>query len=184
MAFELKIGLQNTADAMVLIDETGVYNSVSNPTGWGAPNYETSDLTTDPTVVVYTPDGTALTSITLTDFLSTDTSYDITADLDSQSVGLTDGVWKFVYTLVFTGPVTKTYTIYNMRLWDVEKRIAELALMDLRVVDFQTHKFLYDRVVVAFDQGEYVLAEDLLNELNEGLDDCSSGFDSTKDCGC
>lgn len=181
MALDLKIDLSNKADAMILIDNTGNY-SISNTGGWGTPNYAKAGSTL--AVVVTPPGGTALTSIATTSFPASVSEYDITTDLDNLDQGLVDGVWKFAYTLTTTGPVTSTYTLYRLRTFDIEQTLGQLALLDLRVVDFQKFKFLYDKALIAFDQGEYVLAEDLLNELNDGLSDSSYGVDFNNGCNC
>jgi hypothetical protein len=38
MALAIKIGIINYDDKIVITDDTGDYNAVSNPGGWGSPN--------------------------------------------------------------------------------------------------------------------------------------------------
>jgi hypothetical protein len=38
MALEIKVGILNNKDNIIITEDTGNYNAVTNPTGWGSPN--------------------------------------------------------------------------------------------------------------------------------------------------
>jgi hypothetical protein len=122
---------------------------------------------------------TALTAINLytTNFwVSPDYALDLTS-----SVTLQEGVWKFVVTFTIDG-VVYTNTKYALRVNEMKCSIAELALGDMSINGYEDFKILYDRMVQAFECGEYVLAQDIYVELNDMFTDCSPY--AINSCGC
>ena len=129
MALELSLSVVQSNDAtyLTITDDTGAYSVTTNPTGWGSPNEEVTD-------VVVSTDDTAgkhhlLLDITVTDKDGTETEYDTINLYDHDSTGsfavvgdltwiidaadlvdgstamgtatdlLTDGVYEITYTL-------------------------------------------------------------------------------------
>lgn len=181
MALDIQIGIQNNYDSLVLVDETGDYNAISNPGGWGTPNSARSGLSSDPTVIITTPGGTILTSETLTDFMSTsaDIAFDLTSAIEAQDSTLDDGIWKFVFT--FAGISQTSLTVYAYRDNAVRERLIKLSLKNLDIVDFKTAQELYQKMLYAFEAGDYDLVEELNDDLNRALEVCNLAF---KNCGC
>lgn len=107
MAFQLNISatLSSNNKAILLEDTTGVYNSSSNPTGWGTPNPLTSDAA-EVTITITDPDGTdyvfdsTTTPATMPTFPNTTGT---TITIPNTSVGqvaadwIQDGLWYVKY---------------------------------------------------------------------------------------
>ena len=180
MALNPNIKIQNDVDALILVDETGNYDSVSNPGGWGSPNAARNQLT-DSDVVVTMPSGTVLDSIDLGTWMTTTSllSYDLTADLEAQDESLADGLYKFVFTLVSTS--TQTVTVYAFRDNAIRERLIQLAQVNLDQIDFQTAKNMYDKMVYAFEAGNYTLVQEIYDDLTNLLDGDAINFFG---CGC
>lgn len=112
-------------------------------------------------------------------FLASTLSKDITSIVeDDEGLSLTDGIWKYNILVAWDGtqPVgTQTYEpVYALRLNTIAASLARTALRDLDSIDFAEMKSKYDRAILAFDSGEYVLAEDLIEELTELLSEQSA----------
>lgn len=115
-------------------------------------------------------------------WVSPDYAYDLTA-----ITGLDEGVWKFVTTYtVEVNPTPSTVNIpvtrYALRVNELRCKIAELALGDMEVNGYYDFKIMYDKMVQAFDCGEYILAQELYEEINDMFTDCSPY--SINSCGC
>ena len=182
MALEIKVELRNTKDTMILADITGDYNAVSNPTGWGSPNNTRADVSAS-TVTVTDPDGTVLANpenvLTLFD---PGTAFDITSYIETEGA-IKDGVWKFDFTL--TGVSDTAATAYGLRDIDTKSKLAKLAIGDLESNDFAEFERRYRIALLAFEQGEYVTAQDILSDLNKELESCADGENFFGlDCGC
>lgn len=182
MALEIKVELQNTKDTMVLADTTGDYNAVSNTTGWGSPNNVRADVATA-TVTVTDPSGTELANpedvLTLFD---PGTAFDLTTYIETEGA-LADGVWKFEFAL--TGVTDTAVTAYGLRDIEVKGRLAKLAIGDLDSNDFADFERRYRIALLAFEQGEYVTAQDIISDLNKELESCADGTNFFGlDCGC
>jgi hypothetical protein len=171
MALDIQIGIQNNKTTMVLVDNTGDYDAVSNTGGWGTPN-PTRATVSSAAVVVTPPGGTALASISLGSFLTStsELSSDITSELDSLDTSLEDGIWK--YTFTFGGSSIPDPVVYALRDNIAKAKLVELALLDLDKVPFAKLKEIYDKMLYAFEAEEYVLAEELMADLNALLEDC------------
>ncbi len=178
MALEYNIISHNGKETMALGDETGDFDGILNPGGWGAPNPVRGDVS-DCDVVITTPGGVDLDSIDLGTFLNSTTSYDLTSDLEAQDTSLDDGIWKFVFTI--TGVSPTTYTFYGLRTNTLQARVQSLALNNLDVIDFREAETLFRKIGYAFEAGEYVLAEELIEDLNTLLEDCNTTLGN---CGC
>lgn len=186
MALDLQLRIQNNVlddneeNAIILIDETGDYDVTSNPGGWGTPNSARAALS-DSDVVVTPPDGVELASFDLGTWATTTAlaSKDLTADLDALDTAPQDGIWKFVFTLAGTSQTSAT--VYAFRDTDIKKRLIQLSQNNLDLIDFQTAKNLYDKIVYAFEAENYTLAQDLYDDLSDLLDEDSVNFIG---CGC
>jgi len=110
MALEIDFNLcQDACDELVFTETTGAYDAVSNPTGYGAPNAETTDMAA-PTLTLEDSSGNVTTLNIGVNFPSSDTSYSYTISLGSE---LTDGIYTATYTVVDNSEdVTYTKTVY------------------------------------------------------------------------
>lgn len=110
MALKLNFSVctENSCKNFTFIETTGTYDATTNPTGWGAPNsliawataatldiYKPGNTTTTPDLTIdlfaVTPDNWPTTDNTL--------EYLITNTVLGVSGKLTDGFWKFVYSV-------------------------------------------------------------------------------------
>lgn len=120
-------------------------------------------------------------------FLASATDRDVTSDIEGEDLSLVDGIWKYNILLAWDGtqPVgTQTSeAVYALRINDLDAAIARLALRNLDNVDFTTIKSKRDTAVLAFDSAEYVLAEDIIEELTDLLEDEDMFVDFVR-CNC
>tara|TARA_R110000868_G_scaffold60619_3_gene184899 strand:+ start:500 stop:1060 length:561 start_codon:yes stop_codon:yes gene_type:complete len=176
------VELLQTKDYIYIVDVTGDYNAVTNPTGWGSPNELRSALSAITATVTY-PDSTTA-ALTLT---GTDLDNDTIRAYKATSLLKTDGVYAidvtFQITVAGTPPVitSETVTAHSLRDYDIKCQLAALALGNTDSNDFNEAKLIYDRMIVAFDCAEYVLVEEILTDLEAFFDDC--GY-SKINCGC
>jgi hypothetical protein len=180
MPLELKIGILNNDDGIIVADATGDYNAVTNPTGWGSPN--AARTTPSPvsalSLDVYLPGtsvsigGANLLATSL--FASVDRAYDIYEDTSSvvPAFSLQDGVWKYEVTFTIS-TVPTTETVYSLRTNELDCKVAKLALGNMDDNDFVDIKAAYDKMQNAFACGEYVLAQQLYEQVVDMLTDCS-----------
>lgn len=180
MALDLKVGILNNKASIIITEDTGDYNAVSNITGWGAPNYAyTNPPVTALALNIYYP-GSATVSIGpvnllgTTYFTSADRAYDLTSSLTLQ-----DGVWKYIVTytiivdVVTEESVDYVVTKYALRDNDIKCKIGQLALGDMTSNSYEEFKIMYDKMVQAFECEEYVLAQELYEEINDMFTDCA-----------
>jgi hypothetical protein len=113
MAVDAKFSIcqDSNCQAINFTETTGVYEVTSNPTGWGAPNEETTDATSA-TLSIIGPDGTTYPTVDLFatgNFPKSDsTSVSIPATtLSSAMTTFADGLWEMVYAVTTS---TATYT--------------------------------------------------------------------------
>jgi hypothetical protein len=194
MALDIKIGIINYDDKIVITDDTGDYNAVSNPSGWNdttTPN--TLSYRSNVTAVnldIYLPSTT--TSIGISDLFSTtffatsDRAYDLFNDPVSvpgvvPTFTLQDGIWKYVINFVGANP--QSTPIYSLRVNDLVCSIGKLALGDMDSNNFEEIKLLYDKMLQAFNCEDYVLAQSLYEDIQFSLTDCGSSY-SYSSCGC
>ncbi len=266
MALDIRVGIINEKSKLIIADQTGDYNAVTNPGGWipatprtftGVVNTTTDTLTLNNhgfytgQVLTYTFSGTGMASVvsgdelyanvidannlkfslyptypglipvldlnnatlvsnaltpyndvrarvsaislsvtqpgattpltainlfTTTFWTTNDYAYDLTS-----LVTLQEGVWKFVITWTIDGNIVTT-TKYALRVNELRCSIAQLALGDMTANNYEEYKSLYDRMVQAFECGEYILAQELYEEINDMFTDCSPY--SINSCGC
>ena len=186
MALVPKIGIINYDDTIVITDNTGDYNAVSNPGGWGSPNTSHGSVTAI-NLDIYLPSSVSSVGtsnlITTTFFTSSDRAYDIFKDVSTvvPSFALQDGVWKYV--INFVGSGSQPITHYSLRTNAIKCQIAKLALGDMDLNNFEEMKLLYDKMVQAFSCEDYTLAQSLYEDIQFALTDCGSGY-SYSSCGC
>lgn len=144
LGLSLSISQSNDATYLTVTDDTGVYDAVTNDTGWGAPNEVVTDIVADTTTtalkihllldIIVTDkngDSTTYDTINLYDHDTTGPFADVTdltwvinaSDLVSSSTAmglstdrLTDGVWDITYTAqdANTGVAIDTYSVSNL----------------------------------------------------------------------
>ena len=170
-----KIEIINTNDTILIVDVTGDYNAVTNPFGWGSPNESRSSLTAITLSVEY-PDKQT-TSVTLT---GTDFDNDTIRAEELSTLLKQDGVYKYDITFTVSAN-SETVTYYSLRTKDIGCQLAKLALGNTDTNDFQEALTLYEKLGIVFDCGEYVLAEEVLSDLEQFFDDC--GYTKIN-CGC
>lgn len=117
MSLQIKFDLCviNNCTQLRFSENTGFYN-ISNKTGWGTPNQQLTD-TISATLVITNPTGASYTiDLFATTLFPTDT-YGLYYDIPLSSIGspttITDGKWKFVYTVIDSKANTATTTIYK-----------------------------------------------------------------------
>ena len=91
-----------------------------------------------------------------------------------------DGVYEFNVTFT-TSSGSETVDKYSLRDNVVKCQLAALALGDLEINDFAEAKSIYDKMHTVFDCKEYVLTEEVLDDLQAFFDDC--GYTKVR-CGC
>ena len=188
MPLELKIGIINNDDNIIIGEDTGNYNAISNPGGWGAPNSAyTNPPVTAIALDIFLP-GTTTTIgssalLGTTFFTTTDRAYNLFTDPSAvvPTFVLQDGVWKFVVTYTISG-IPNVVTKYALRTNVIRCSIAKLALGNMDTNNFEEAKLLYDKMVQAFECEDYTLAQELYEEINFFFTDCSPY--SINSCGC
>jgi hypothetical protein len=170
-----QIEIIHTNDTIYIVDVTGDYNAVTNPNGWGSPNEARSALTAITVLVTY-PDATT-DNLTLT---GTDFDDDSVRAYEASTLKRLDGVYKFDVTFTVSAN-NEIATKYSLRDNVVKCQLAALALGDLEINDFAEAKSIYDKMHTVFDCKEYVLTEEVLDDLEAFFDDC--GYTKIR-CGC
>lgn len=107
MAFKLLFDIcTDNCKKFTFTETTAVYDASTNPTGWNGPNPNTA-LATSATLDIYYPGDTTNIGLTIDLFatgnyptITTTLEYIITNTALGLSGKLTDGLWKFVYTVV------------------------------------------------------------------------------------
>lgn len=170
-----QIEIIHTNDTIFIVDVTGDYNAVTNPNGWGSPNEARSALTAITVLVTY-PDSTT-DSLTLT---GTDFDDDSVRAYNASTLKKLDGVYQFDVTFTVSAN-NETVSEYSLRDNVVKCQLAALALGDLEINDFAEAKSIYDKMHTVFECSEYVLTEEVLDDLEAFFDDC--GYTKIR-CGC
>jgi hypothetical protein len=181
MAADVKFSIcqESNCDAFSFTENTGVYNAITNPTGWGAPNELTTDATAA-TLLITGPDGTVYTTIDLFatgSFPKSDsTSVSIAAStLSSSLTTFTDGLWEMTYT-VTTGTTTytetQTFFLYCQVSKCVNNLIAGLDMNDCHCDVDSVNKALQakafaDSLNYAVGCGNLEGANEILKSLNK-----------------
>lgn len=169
------ITFKHTATEFIVIDSTGNYNVVSNPTGWGSPNtVRTTAVTPTMNAVVVSPSGTSTTVSLLAGNFANDA---IRSQNIASSLSLEDGIWTI--TVNYTG---FTVNVYTLRDASIKCALGKLALGDMSCNDYSELKMLYDKMLQAMECGEYLLAEEIYADIQVALNGCPSSI--RKSCGC
>lgn len=191
MALDIKLSIINNKNEIIVTDSTGDYNAITNPTGWGAPNANRNNVdVTSVRLTVTNPSGTIFADsvppnslYNTTFWTGTSRAYEITADVTNiftTNPVIADGVWKFVVAFtVLTVPINVTK--YALRDNVLRCQLGQLALGDMDTNNFEEAKLMYDKMVQAFECGEYTLAQQLYEDINDFLTDCDTMI---RDCGC
>ena len=190
MALSIQIGILNNDADIIVVDNTGNYNAISNSGGWGAPNAAyTNPPVTAIALDIFLPGTTttigASALLGTTFFTTTDRAYNIFTDPSAvvPTFALTDGVWKYVFAFTISSVVT-TITKYSLRVNNLICSIGKLALGNMDINNYAEAKLLYDRMVQAFDCEEYTLAQELYEEINFLLSDSDCNAYSIGGCNC
>lgn len=192
MALEIKISIVNNKNEIIVVDSTGDYNAITNPTGWGAPNAAHTNVdVTSVRLTVTNPSGTIFTDsvppnslYNTTFWTSTARAYEITADVSNiftTNPVIADGVWKFVVDFTVLGtPIS--ITKYALRDNNLKCLIGQLALGDMDTNSFEEVKLMYDKMVQVFECEDYVLAQSIYQDINDMLNECDATI--FRNCGC
>lgn len=192
MALEIKISIVNNKNEIIVVDSTGDYNAITNPTGWGAPNAAHTNVdVTSVRLTVTNPSGTIFTDsvppnslYNTTFWTSTARAYEITADVTNiftTNPVIADGVWKFVVAFTVLGtPISVTK--YALRDNNLKCLIGQLALGDMDTNSFEEIKLMYDKMVQVFECEDYVLAQSIYQDINDMLNECDATI--FRNCGC
>ena len=114
VVLSFEICQSNDCKTLTFVETTGAY-ALTNITGWGTPNEDTT-AATSATLVITPPSGVvySIDLFALSDFPKSDTTFEY--ELDETSLGLTasskypDGIYHFTYTVV-TDSTTYTQQI-------------------------------------------------------------------------
>lgn len=191
MALDIKLSIINNKNEIIVTDSTGDYNAITNPTGWGAPNpvRNNTDVTsvrltvTNPSGTIFADSVPPNSLYNTTFWTGTSRAYEITADVTNiftTNPVIADGVWKFVIVFTILG-VPTTVTKYALRDNVLKCQLGQLALGDMDTNNFEEAKLMYDKMVQAFECGEYTLAQQLYQDISDFLTDCDTMI---RDCGC
>jgi hypothetical protein len=180
MALNVKLDVVNGQYTMLLSDVTGDYNATTNPEGWGTPN-QTRATVTALACVVLRPGQTVADTIT---GLFTSTFWTAAyrqVDIFAQLPAVPDGLYTVTMTFTVSSGSIPVETMYFLRYEAAKATLAQLALQDNS--NFDELKFIYDKMVLAEEYGNYTLAQTLLNEFNSAVAGCgSTGLSGG--CGC
>lgn len=110
MALELKLGISSVQDEIRLIDNTGIYNVTTNPTGYGAPNEVPGDFILS-NVTITTPSGDVTVIDTFPTFPTDDSLVIVTVTPATLNIAkLPPGVYTFSYLIDSgTGALSNAY---------------------------------------------------------------------------
>lgn len=192
MALEIKISIVNNKNEIIVVDSTGDYNAITNPTGWGAPNAVRNNVdVTAVRLTVTNPSGTIFADsvppnslYNTTFWTGSSRAYEITADVTNiftTNPIIADGVWKFVVDFTVLGsPISVTK--YALRDNALKCLIGQLALGDMDTNSFEEVKMMYDKMVQVFECEDYVLAQSIYQDISDMLNDCDATI--FRNCGC
>ena len=183
MSLDLKtiVYQQNNGSQVKLFDNSGDYDAVNNPTGWGAPNPERTDVTS---ILIEVQKG----DITYSKTLSTPTEI---ANYLDPSIGITinstdllgagytvfeDGLYEFQISL--TEPSGSHYdNKYEFFLWKMWCDIRKLTLtMSVPVINYlESYNIallntLFDDIIFSCQYGQTDNATEIYNFLRNTLD--------------
>jgi len=112
MAVILKFNVcQSDCSKLIFTETTGIYNEITNPNGWGAPNELTSDATAATLTVVLASGSSYIIDLFTEGFPTDDSSFEFL--IPNDSIGyivdspITDQVINFTYSVT---TATTTYT--------------------------------------------------------------------------
>lgn len=187
MAVDVKFSIcqESNCKAIKFTEKTGVYNAVSNTTGWGAPNETTGDAVSA-TLTLTSPSGSvySIDLFTVSSFPKDDTkaSYSIDASLfDTSLTSFEDGYWETTYSVTTS---TKTYSekqtlFFHCKIDScISKKVAALDVDDCEC-DHETidavlrMKAYSDALSYAVGCGNLSAANEILKTLKR-LCDCTS----------
>jgi len=174
------VTITHSSGKMVIVDATGDYNAVTNPTGWDpSGTFSTARSTLTDVTTIITPPGAA--AINFGSIGANFLDNGIRAQDISSSLSLADGLWKFETTFV-VGTEEETVLTYSFRDVALKCAIGKLALGDMTSNDFAEVKLLYDKLIQVMECGEYQLVEELHADIIDALSSCV--IDVRKSCGC
>jgi hypothetical protein len=102
---------EQSCKKFVFTELTGDYDSVTNPTGWSTPNIDISDVLTS-TLSIYKPNNTSPIIINLFPTYPTiDNTIEFEIDETILGSTISDGLYKFVYTITYTDSNNQIATI-------------------------------------------------------------------------
>ena len=115
LQLQFEVFQSNDCTQFTFKDTTGIYNAISNPTGWGAPNEDITLVSTPITLDITLPDGITTYQV---DLVTTNPLFPVDQPpdellLDASYIGgnagdlIPDGVYTFLYTVTALGG---TYT--------------------------------------------------------------------------
>jgi hypothetical protein len=152
MPLNVKLDVVNGQYTMLLSDVTGDYNATTNPEGWGTPNATRASVSAI-ACTVKRPGQTVANTIT---GLYTSTFYTAAyrqVDIFTQLPAVSDGLYEVVVTFTASPTAIPAETFYFLRYESAKATLAGLALQDN--VNFEELKFIYDKMVLAEETGNY-----------------------------
>jgi hypothetical protein len=196
---KISINVSNTGNKADVWEKTGVYSS-GNTTGWGSTNPDASDITSAD-IKIYDYLGTTLMQTIAMVDISTDiyatvsgVSYPTPPSFKAYSdipwVHL-DGVYKIVYSITTTGPVTVVndcqYSLFTVNLCNCMQGLLVKMATICSGEKLDKYKQVYDQLEIfkygietAFSNADFVKVNTLLTEASKlctTFSDCGCGCD-------
>lgn len=164
MALELKINLctQSKCSILMFSEKTGVYNALTNTTGYGSPNSLVSDINTA-VLSITGPDNITynINLFSTGNFPTSNTNFTYSIPLSSiNRTIIEDGLWTFIYKISTTAGSPPTfYTVTLEKLFTcnanccVEAQLASLTndLISCNTCDIKAKRDAYNQSKVVLD---------------------------------
>lgn len=171
------ITFKHTSTDFIIIDSTGDYNAVTNPTGWGSPNTVRSAAVTPTMNAVFVSPSGVSTTVSLLGGNFADNVIRSQSVYSSLTSSIGDGIW--LVTTNYTGFIVTTYVLRDA---SIKCSLGKLALGDTTSNDYAELKMLYDKMLQAMECAEYLLAEEIYSDIQDALASCPTSIRTS--CGC
>lgn len=185
----ISLSLGNKCNKVTLREETGFYEVINNPTGWGIPNIETGNITNSIVNILNHEGTTILDSYNLTDLYSvaTPSPFNILTEVPWLQV---DGIFQIRYQVtdnsgtpvVYFSETTHELFICNLcnckdsLITKLVKSCDAIKTKELKIQVDQIEIFIYG-IQTAFSCGDFVTANTILTAA-------STYCQTVSNCGC
>jgi hypothetical protein len=191
---KIDICINNVCNKIDVYEMTSPYVAITNDTGWGAPNEDTSDITSA-TLEIYNSTGNSL--------LQTIVLFDGTVDVYSGVAGApnpgaflalkdvtwsqTDGVYKLVYTITTALGTYLNETQYKLFTCNIENcldKIKSYMVTECNSSKLTKQKEKYDQLQLILFGIQSAFSCKNFDAVITGISSASKICDNLCDCGC